>query len=79
MSQSITLHSIHLSPRCIGYNEVDATNFEPLHYRVNDVKSPIHTVFHSCYLDLSVPKPPVCRSSLQATNLRVTTYNTLKI
>ena len=56
--QNITHHSAILAPGFIGYIEVPATNIQPTHYKVNDVNSLIHTVFHSYYPDLSEPKPP---------------------
>ena len=63
--QNITHHSAILAPGYIGYIEVPATNIQPTHYKVNDVNSLIHTVFHSYYPDLSEPKPPRRRASLR--------------
>ena len=45
--QNLTHHSAILTTGYIGYIEVPATNIKPLHYKVNDVHSLIHTVFHS--------------------------------
>ena len=63
--QNITHHSAILAPGYIGYFEVPATNIQPTQYKVNDVNSLIHTVFHSYYPDLSEPKPLRRRSSLR--------------
>ena len=65
INQNITHHSAIINPGYIFYIEVPATNIKPLNYKVNDVNSFIHTVFHSYYLDLSEPKPHVRRSSLR--------------
>ena len=69
--QNITHHSAILAPGSIGYIEVPATNIQPTHYKVNDVNSLIHTVFHSYYPDLSEPKPPRRRSSLRNPQIEV--------
>ena len=63
--QNITHQSAIRKPGYIGYIEVPATKMKPLHYKVNDVKSSIHTVFHSYYPDLSEPKSPLRLSSLR--------------
>ena len=63
--QNITHHSATLTPGYIGYIEVPATNIQPSYYKVNDVNSLLHSVFHSYYPDLSEPKPPRRRSSLR--------------
>ena len=69
--QNITHHSAILAPGSIGYIEVPATNIQPTHYKVNDVNSLIHTVFHSYYPDLSEPKPPRRRSSLRNPQIEI--------
>ena len=69
--QKITHHSAILAPGYIGYIEVPATNIQPTHYKVNDVNSLIHTVFHSYYPDLSEPKPPRRRSSLRNPQIEI--------
>ena len=69
--QNITHHSAILSPGYIGYIEVPATNIQPTHYKVNDVNSLIHTVFHSYYPDISEPKPPRRRSSLRNPHVEI--------
>ena len=69
--QNITHHSAILAPGYIGYIEVPATNIQPTHYKVNDVNSLIHTVFHSYYPDLSEPNHPRRRSSLRFATLKL--------
>ena len=69
--QNITHHSATLTPGYIGYIEVPATNFQSSRYKVNDVNSLIHSVFHSYYPDLSEPKPPRRRSSLRNPQIEV--------
>ena len=66
--QNITHHSAVLSPRYIGYIEVPATNIKPPHYKVKNVNSLIHTIFHTYYPVLSEPNPPVPRSSPKRSN-----------
>ena len=69
--QNITHHSATLAPGYIGYIEVPATTNQPTHYKVNDVNSLIHTIFHSYYPDLSEPKPPRRRSSLRNPQIEI--------
>ena len=69
--QNITHHSATLTPGYIGYIEVPATNIQPSRYKVNDVNSLIHSVFHSYYPDLSEPKPPRRRSSLRNPQIEI--------
>ena len=69
--QIITHHSATLTPGYIGYIEVPATNIQPSRYKVNDVNSLIHSVFHSYYPDLSEPKPPRRRSSLRNPQIEI--------
>ena len=69
--QNITHQSDILNPGYIGHIGVPATNIKPLHYKVNDVNSLIHTVFHSYYPDLSEPKPLTRRFSLRKLNVEV--------
>ena len=69
--QNITHHSAILAPGYIGYIEVPATNIQPTHYKVNDVNSLIHTLFHSYYPDLSEPKTPRRRSSLRNPQIEI--------
>ena len=68
--QNTTHHSAILSPGYIGYIKVTATNIKPLHYKVNDVNSLIHIIFHTYYPDLSEPKP-VRHSSLERSNSEI--------
>ena len=53
------------------YNEVPATNIKPPHYKVNNVNSLIHTMFHTYYPDLSELKPPVGRSYLKRSGIEI--------
>ena len=69
--ESISHHSAIRTPGYIGYIEFPATNIKPLHYKVNDVNSLIHTVFHSYYPDLSELKPPLRCSSLRKPNAEI--------
>ena len=69
--QNITHHSAILAPGYIGYIEVPATNIQTTHYKVNDVNSLIHTIFHSYYPDLSEPKPLRRRSSLRNAQIEI--------
>ena len=77
--QNITHHSATLTPGYIGYIEVPATNIQPSHYKVNDVNSLIHTVFHSYYPDLSEPKLPRRRSSLRNPHVEINNLQPSKI
>ena len=45
--QNITHHSAVLSSGYNVYIEVSATYTKRLHYKVYDINSPIHTIFHS--------------------------------
>ena len=69
--QIITHHSAILAPGYIGCIEVPATNIQPTYYKVNDVNSLLHTVFHSYYTDLSEPKPPRRRCSLRNPQIEI--------
>ena len=69
--QKITHHSAILNSGYIGYIDVPATNIKPLHYKVNEVNSLIHTVFHSYYPILFEAKPPLRRSSLRKPNVDI--------
>ena len=77
--QNSTHHSAILNPGYIGYTEAPATNIKPLHLKVNDVNSLIHTVFHSYHPDLSEPKPPLCRSSLRKSHFEIHNLQTSQI
>ena len=55
----------------MGYNEVPAINIKPPHYKVNDVNSLIHTMFHTYYPELSEPKPSIRRSSLKRPGIKI--------
>ena len=55
--QNFTHHSAITSQGYIVYIEKIATILEPPHYKVNDVSSLKHTVFHTFYPELSEPKP----------------------
>ena len=61
----ITHHSEIRSPKSIDYIEVPATNIKPLHYKVHDGNSLIHTPFFSYCSDLSEPKFSVRRFALR--------------
>ena len=71
ITQNTTHHSAILSQGYVVYFEVPATNTKPPHYKVDDVNSLIHTIFHTYYPDLSEPKPPVRLSSLKRSNVEM--------
>ena len=76
--QNFTSYPATLPRGIIGYIEIPITQTTPLHYRVNDVNSLIHSVIHAYHPDTTTPIKPTPYADMNLCT-RVTPQSLLEI